>query len=155
MRPGSRIAGAAIGLLLVAFAAGSVIGGANASDAARQSAAADANPSAADRQLIDHTVAAVNATAGGDPARQRAVLQALVAPDRSADQRSCEPATTTVRFEPVWTGLRPDPSGAARSYVLPTLIRSYTDGRITGTDTAALVISVTDGNAHLPPLCVA
>jgi hypothetical protein len=152
---GRRIATAAIGLLLVGIASTAVLGGTSVIDPARRTAPAEASPSAADLELINRAVDAVNATAGGDPASQRAVLQELVVPVRAADQRSCEPAKTTVRFVPVWTALRADPNGVAHSYVLPALIRSYTDGRVTGTDTAALIISVAGGSAHLPPLCVA
>ncbi|WP_154674324.1 hypothetical protein [Nakamurella lactea] len=152
-----RVAVAAIGVLLVTFAGllsaarGSVV---PTEDGVRQTATAVA-PSAAELAEIHRTIDAVNAVADTDPARQRAVLQALVADDRAADQRSCAPATTTVRFEPVWTGLRPDPNGSPNTFVLPTLVRSYTGGRITGTDTAALLISIFSDGAHLPPLCVA
>jgi hypothetical protein len=97
----------------------------------------------------------LNAAADGAPADQRAVLQRLVDPARAADQRGCSPAHTTVTFEPAWPDLRPDPNGRANSYVLPTLILIHTGGRITGTDTAALIMSISGGSAHLPPLCVA
>lgn len=114
-------------------------------------ATATASVTDADRVAIDATVAAVNALAGGTPAAQRAVLESVVDPARLAQQRSCSPAATTIRFEPAWPDLRRTDGGR---YVLPTLIRIYDGTRITGTDVGALTIDITAGRAHLPPLCV-
>lgn len=158
----------AVGLLLVATGCGPGGGSAvGASTVANPSAtsvapstsvsAASEVPGAAGTQvaLMRAAVDQVNAAAGHTPAEQRAVLQKLVDPDRAADQRGCAPATTTVSFDPAWSDLRPDPNGRPDSFVLPALIVIHTGGRITGTDTAALIMTMADGNAHLPPLCVA
>lgn len=107
-----------------------------------------------DERLIQHAVDVVNATAGGDPADQRAALLQVVEPARAGDQRSCRPATTTVRFEPAWADLRPAPGAAPGIYLLPTRIRIYTAERITGTDVTALTVSVSAGSGHLSPLCI-
>ena len=75
--------------------------------------------------------------------------QAVAAPAGRAGTGSalddCPPATTTLRFEPVYPGLRPRRAGPAAAgsltgtvYALPTLIRIYTGDRITGTDLTTL-----------------
>ncbi len=122
-------------------------------------AAATARPSvdpipAGDAELIHRTIDAINAAAGRQPAEQRSVLQQVVDPTRADEQRQCRPAVTTVRFEPAWPDLRPQPGATARRYVLPTRIRIFTADRIIGTDVTALIVSISDGTAHLPPLCV-
>lgn len=109
---------------------------------------------AGDKELIRRAVDAVNATAGHGPAAQRAVLLQVVDPSRAGDQRGCRPASTTLHLEPAWPDLRPAPGGGAGTYVLPARIRVYTEDRITGTDVIALIVSVSDGRAHLPPLCI-
>ena len=67
-------------------------------------------------------------------------------------------ATTTVRFEPVYAGLRllqgqADTAATRPTYALPTLIRIYSDGRLVGTDLTTLqlvVNSATGGGCGLP-----
>ena len=70
----------------------------------------------------------------------------------------CPPATTTLRLEPVWGGLRSASSGAANSgaesYALPTLIRVYTGDRITGTDLTTLQLTVQGTAVYITPFCV-
>lgn len=152
----TRLTTAVIGIALIGFAGVWSAAGRPAGPAVPAVDSGDtAAPSPADVRLLQDTIEAVNAQAGRTPAAQRAVLQRVVEPDRAADQRDCSPAATTVRFEPAWADLRPDPNGGTGRFVLPTLIRIYTDQRITGTDTAALIMSISDGSAHLPPLCVA
>lgn len=126
-------------------------GAAGTSDGAGTAGAPpDAVPDA-DRAAIEVTVDAVNAVAGRTPAEQRTILESTVDPTRLADQGSCRPAVTTIRFEPAWPDLRRTGDGR---YVLPTLIRIYQGTRITGTDVGALEIVIAAGRAHLPPLCV-
>lgn len=122
-------------------------------------AAATAHPSvgplpAGDTELIHRTIDAINAAAGRRPAEQRTVLQRVVDPARADEQRQCRPAATTVWFEPAWPDLRAEPGAAAHRYVLPTRIRIFTADRITGTDVTALTVTISEGAAHLPPLCV-
>lgn len=147
---------AAGALLLVVTACGSAGSppiGLGDSGAADPGSAASVVPTE-DQLLIHHTIDAVNAAGGKDPADQRAALLEVVDPARAGDQRSCRPSTTTLRFEPAWADLRPAPGGAERSYVLPARIRIYTADWITGTDVTALTISVSGGRAHLSPLCI-
>ena len=118
----------------------------------------DGRPAApAIRSAID----AVNATAGGSVAGQQAVLAAVVDPALSDAFRQCSPATTTLRFEPVYTGLRatpdwtgPDGTPAGTLYALPVLIRIYSGDRITGTDLTTVHVGVHGGAASITPLCV-
>jgi hypothetical protein len=114
-----------------------------------------------DEQAIRSAIDAVNATAGGSVTSQQAVLATVVDPALSDAFRQCSPATTTLRFEPVYTGLRatPDWTGADGTpagtlYSLPVLIRIYTGDRITGTDLTTLHLGVHDGAASITPLCV-
>ena len=125
-------------------------------------AAADAGVfPAADEQAIRDTIDRLNAAAGGAVADQQAVLHGVVDPALRADLDRCPVPTTTVRFQPVYPGLRPEPGWTADDgpltgtvYALPSLIRSYTGERITGTDLTTLHVGVTDGEAYLTPLCV-
>lgn len=163
MRP--AVAAPAAGLLLLlggcaaggqqplAMATAAVPTSAVLSAASFTAASAPAIPTAT-VSAIQAAIDAVNATAGGTPAGQRAVLQQLVDPARAQDQQRCAAAKTTVRFEPAWEDLRADPNGAAQTYVLPTLIRIYTADRVTGTDVTSLVIRVSGRRAQLSPLCV-
>lgn len=114
-----------------------------------------------DEQAIRSAIDAVNATAGGSVAGQQAVLAAIVDPALSDAFRHCSPASATLRFEPVYAGLRatPDWTGADGTpagtlYALPVLIRIYTGDRITGTDLTTLHLGVHDGAASITPLCV-
>jgi len=114
-----------------------------------------------DEQAIRSAIDAVNATAGGPVAGQQTVLATVVDPALSDAFRHCSPATTTLRFEPVYNGLRatPDWTGADGTpagtlYALPVLIRIYTGDRITGTDLTTLHFGVHDGAASITPLCV-
>ena len=73
----------------------------------------------------------------------------------------CPSAPTTLRFEPVYAGLRPTPAWssphgvpAGTVYALPVLIRIYTGDRITGTDLATLRLGVRGHEASITPLCV-
>ena len=114
-----------------------------------------------DKRAIKATIDTINATAGGSVAGQQAVLAAVVDPALSDAFRHCSPATTTLRFEPVYTGLRATPDWTAADgtpsgtlYALPVLIRTYTGDRITGTDLTTLHLGVHDGAAFITPLCV-
>ncbi len=121
---------------------------------------ADSVP-ARDAEAVRATIDAINATAGGPVADQQRRLVDSVDPDDRADVGRCPPATTTVRFEPVYAGLRGTGGSAdSTSYALPTLIRIYTGSRMTGTDltTLQLVVRPSDGAtstaAYLTPFCV-
>jgi hypothetical protein len=114
-----------------------------------------------DSAAIRHAIDAINADAGGPVSVQRAVLAHLVSPALAAALRNCPPATTTLRFEPVYAGLRPTPAWssphgvpAGTVYALPVLIRIYTGDRITGTDLATLHLGVRGHEASITPLCV-
>jgi hypothetical protein len=92
---------------------------------------------------------------------QQSVLQSLVDPALVAELDRCPAATTTLRFEPVYAGLRPAPDWTSTGgtltgtiYALPTLIRIYTGDRITGTDLATLHFGTSSDEAFLTPLCV-
>ena len=129
--------------------------------AASTTAAAPSAPAGQDEQAIRSAIDAVNATAGGSVAGQQAVLATIVDPALSDAFRHCPPASTTLRFEPVYAGLRatPDWAGADGTpagtlYALPVLIRIYTGDRITGTDLTTLHLGVHDGAASITPLCV-
>ena len=124
-------------------------------------AAAPSAPAGQDEQAIRSAIDAVNATAGGTVAGQQAALAEVVDPALSDAFRHCPPASTTLRFEPVYAGLRatPDWTGADGTpagtlYALPVLIRIYTGDRITGTDLTTLHLGVHDGAASITPLCV-
>lgn len=114
-----------------------------------------------DEAAIRSTIDALNDTAAGTVAGQQAVLTTLVEPTLSSALDDCPPATTTLRFEPVYQGLRAAPgwTGTTGSltgtvYALPTLIRIYTGDRITGTDLTTLHLGVDAGEAYITPLCV-
>ncbi len=165
MRSGATAQTAGLLLLLAGFAAGcgsvtpppatvSVTTSAAAQNSAGSTQSSALPVPARAVSVIKTAIDAVNATAGGAPAAQRAVLRRLVDPARALDLRGCPAAKTTVRFEASWGDLRADPNGAANTYVLPTLIRIYTANRITGTDVTTLLISVSGQRAQLPPLCV-
>ncbi len=116
---------------------------------------------ASDVEAVRAMIDAINATAGGPVADQQRRLVDSVDPDDRADVDRCPAATTTVRFEPVYAGLRGTGGSAdATSYALPTLIRIYTGSRMTGTDltTLQLVVRPSDGAtstaAYLTPFCV-
>lgn len=124
-------------------------------------AAAPNAPAGQDEQAIRSAIDAVNATAGGSVAGQQAALAAVVDPALSDAFRHCPPASTTLRFEPVYAGLRatPDWTGADGTpagtlYALPVLIRIYTGDRITGTDLTTLHVGVHENAASITPLCV-
>ena len=141
--------------LLSGCTAGAVLPAVSAT-AARPSA-----PAGQDEQAIRSAIDAVNATAGGTVAGQQAALAEVVDPALSDAFRHCPPASTTLRFEPVYAGLRatPDWTGADGTpagtlYALPVLIRIYTGDRITGTDLTTLHLGVHDGAASITPLCV-
>ena len=116
---------------------------------------------AADEQAIRATLQRVNATAGGPVSNQQQVLADLVDPGSAAALHRCPRTTATLRFEPVYQGLRsaPDWRPAAGSltgtvYALPALIRIYTGDRVTGTDLTTLHLAVQGGEASLTALCV-
>ena len=141
--------------LLSGCTAGAVLPAVSAT-AARPSA-----PAGQDEQAIRSAIDAVNATAGGSVAGQQDVLATIVDPALSDAFRHCPPASTTLRFEPVYAGLRatPDWTGADGTpagtlYALPVLIRIYTGDRITGTDLTTLHLGVHDGAASITSLCV-
>jgi hypothetical protein len=103
-------------------------------------------------QAIRAAVDAINATAGGPVAAQRAVLDRLVTSDQSADQRACPVATTTLAFDPAYRDMRLAAGGT--DYLLPAYITIYTNGRITGSDLTTLRLWVTAGVARTAALCV-
>ena len=112
-----------------------------------------------DLQAIRSTVEELNARSAGPVAAQQAVLRELVEPSTIATLDACPPATTTLRFEPVYPGLRPIAAGTAddpsnTSYALPALIRVYTGDRITGTDLTTLQLTVRENAAFITPICV-
>lgn len=138
---------------------------------------------AADVAAIRASIDAINATAGGPVASQRAELQRLVAPEQRAKQRDCPTAHSTLAFQPAYSDLRhtpdraagttgpsaPDRSSPAPSpgpsptvgsppagtgYLLPAFITIYTGSRITGTDLTTLHLWVSDGTARTGALCV-
>lgn len=116
---------------------------------------------ASDEQAIRSTLDRVNAAAGGAAARQQAVLAAVVDPGSAQTLGRCPPTTSTLRFEPVFTGLRPTPDWRPEAgtlsgtvYALPVLIRTYTGDRMTGTDLTTLHLGVQGGAASLTALCV-
>ena len=116
---------------------------------------------AADEQAIRGTIEAMNSAAADGVAGQQAALAALVEPALAKALDDCAPATTTLRFEPIYGGLRTAAGWAGSGgslagtvYALPTLIRIYTGDRITGTDLATLHLGVQAGEAYLTPLCV-
>jgi len=116
-------------------------------------------PVTASPPVSDTDLAALRATvdevnrASSDPATQRRVLQQLVLAKDAAEQRRCPPTRNTVTLDPAWDSVRPHP-GTPRAYLLPTLLRVHTGGRITGTDLTALVLTVQSGRARTPTLCV-
>ena len=112
-----------------------------------------------DLQAVRSTVQKLNSTSAGPVAVQQAVLRELVDPSTLTALADCPPATTTVRFEPVYPGLRPiadtgadDP--ASTRYALPALIRVYTGNRITGTDLTTLQLDVRQNATFITPICV-
>lgn len=111
-----------------------------------------------DEQAIRTAMGALNTTAGGAVAQQQTALRGVADPAGIAALDNCPPATSTLRFEPVWGGLRPDPAADAdpdgTRYALPTLIRVYTGDRITGTDLTTLQLTVRAGAAYITPFCV-
>ncbi len=109
-----------------------------------------------DTRAVQAAVDAVNATAAGPVAAQQAVLTRLVDPARAAEQAACAPATITIRIDPVLTRLTPRDGGTdgVRRYRLPALLEVYTGALRTGTDLTGLDLTVADGVAHTPPLCL-
>jgi hypothetical protein len=114
-----------------------------------------------DEQAIHTVIDRLNTAAAGAVPAQQAVLAAVVDPTLLPALEQCQPATTTVRFEPVFSALRSAPGWSPANgilggtvYALPSLIRIYTGERITGTDLTTLHFGVTEGEAYLTPLCV-
>lgn len=112
----------------------------------------------ADVAAIRATIDSINATAGGPVAEQRTALQHLAVAGQAAKQRSCPPATGTIRFDPAYPSLRraPVPAGddTGTEYLLPAFITIYSGGRITGTDLTTLHVWVQGGMARTAALCV-
>ena len=130
-------------------------------DAVAPASAAESAVPAADEQAIRATIDRLNATAAGDVPDQQSVLSSVVDPAQTNGLAGCGPATTTVRLEPVYEGLRAIPSWtsggnalAGTVYALPSLIRVYTGDRMTATDLTTLHLGVQGGEAFLTPLCV-
>jgi len=147
-------------LIVIGFLA-SCTGGAPAATSGSGTNATPVGVPQGDELAIRSTIDTINATAGGPVARQQATLAALVDPTLSAAFQHCSPATTTLRFEPVYPDLRatpdwtgPDGTPDGTLYALPVLIRIFTGGRITGTDLSTLHLGVHDGAASVTPLCV-
>ncbi len=171
---------AAVAILLsgvVACDAGPTTDGPVSAVASPPSSAPDREPAAHDIPLADlaairATVDALNSAAGGRPTDQRDLLANLVEPARQSVVNACPPPATTVRFEPVYPGLRiateaPASVPGAVSYALPSLIRVYTGERETGTDLTTLLLVVQPSTeasgsgaetarteAYLTPFCV-
>lgn len=110
----------------------------------------------ADYRAIRHTIDAINATAGGPVARQRALLTEMVFAGQRTSQQECPEALSTLLFRPAYSSLRPAPEDAVdgASYLLPTLIKIFHGNRITGTDVSTLRIWMVDGAAHTAALCI-
>ena len=115
----------------------------------------------ADEQAIRDTIDQMNSAAGNGVAGQQEILAGLVEPALAEALDDCAPATTTLRFEPVYPALRATPGWTSKSgpltgtvYALPTLIKVYTGERITGTDLTTLHLGVQASEAFLTPLCV-
>lgn len=109
-----------------------------------------------DELAIRATISTLNDAAAGPVAEQQDALRTVVAPDAAAALDNCPPATTTLRFEPVWAGLRPDPAVQEQDgagYALPTRIRAFTADRITATDLTTLQFTVRSGAAYVTPVC--
>ena len=152
---------ALVGLLIVCGLVAACTAEAPVPDSPTGASAAPGGAQRDDEQAIRSAIDAVNATAGGSVAGQQAVLAGIVDPALSDAFRHCSQATTTLRFEPVYTGLRatPDWTGADGTpsgtlYALPVLICIFTGDRITGTDLTTLHVGVHDGAASITPLCV-
>jgi hypothetical protein len=152
---------------LTLLVVGVLLAGCAAAD--RASAQTSSTPSAgtqapipgADEQAIHATIDRLNAAAGGTVADQQSVLMAEVDPTLIDALDKCSPATTTLRFEPIYQGLRAAPGWSpsvgelsGTVYALPSLIRIYTGDRITGTDLTTLHLGVRPGEAYLTALCV-
>jgi hypothetical protein len=127
-----------------------------------EQAGASAPPDPSTEGVIRSVVDGLNATAGGPADDQQAALRRAVDPAFVAQLDRCPPARNTLRFEPVYSALRPDPDWRGPSgtpegivYALPTLIRIFTGDRITGTDLGTIFVGVRDGRALLAPVCVA
>ena len=153
--------GIVVGLVAACTASAPLPESTTATSAAPDGALGSDDALGSDKRAITATIDTINATAGGSVAGQQAVLAAVVDPALSDAFRRCSPATTTLRFEPVYTGLRATPDWTAADgtptgtlYALPVLIRSYTGDRITGTDLTTLHLGVHDGAAFITPLCV-
>jgi hypothetical protein len=136
--------------------------------------------SARDVAAIRRSVGAINATAGGPVADQRAVLNRLAAPSESEQQKDCPAAQSTIRLDPVYTDLRSPPEdsplgpsstaasspiaamtsasavgpSAQQEFLLPALITVFTGNRITATDLTTLRLFVMNGTARTSHLCV-
>jgi len=121
--------------------------------------AVSGTPAPATPPVSDTDLAALRAAvdeinrAAGDPTEQRSVLDKLVLPADAAAQRQCPPTANTVTLEPAWPSVSPQ-AGRSGAYLVPTLLRVHTDGRITGTDLTALVFTLQSGKARSPTLCV-
>ncbi len=114
----------------------------------------------ADEAAIRATIEEFNSTAGGPVQAQQAALAAVVDPQQHPAE-PCPAATRTIRFEPVYQALRAAPGWLSAGrvpagvvYALPTLIRTYSADRSTGTDLATLHLNVVAGTAYLTPLCI-
>ncbi len=114
-----------------------------------------------DERAIRAVLDALNATAGGPVERQQSVLRGAVDPALLDQLDRCPAATSTLRIEPVYAALRPDPDWQGASgtpagtvYALPALIRIFTGDRVTGTDLGTIFLGVRDGRALLAPVCV-
>ncbi len=165
----------AVAVVLAIAVAATACTGADDVQSASTGAAASNGPTAQDRpaggspftvppddqRAIRTTLDRINAAAGGPAAGQQKVLADVVDPGSAAVLRRCPPTTSTLRFEPVYDGLRPAPDWRPTSgtltgavYALPALIRIYAGDRVTGTDLTTLHFGVRDGEAWLTALCV-
>lgn len=113
-------------------------------------------------QEIRAAVDRLNSTAGGPVPAQQELLATLVDPALVDALDHCPPASHTLHLEPVYAALRPasewtSPRGTPTGdvYALPTLIRSYSGERMTGTDVATLHVGVHSGSVGFAPICVA
>ena len=145
----ARMTAVLVALLVAAAGLAGCTAGAPSSDGA------PAAPESPALVAIRATIDAINATAGGPVAAQRAALDSLAADDQSAEQQRCPAAANTLAFEPAYGDLRPAPDGPADTFLLPTYITIYSGDRIVGSDLANLTLRIVDGRARTTALCVA
>jgi hypothetical protein len=105
---------------------------------------------AADLAAIRSAIGAINATAGGSVAAQRAELESLAAPQQLAQQRACPAAHSTLAFQPAYRDLR-----IAGPDDIASTVHGTTPASSPGDDTSGApsrsVTEGADGTAYLLP----